>query len=98
MMLQWRLQSGCVVQKIGGQESRPPRTDLTIGGDNPFLPSLYEANRAVDIADAVAFIQTSIWLIQLALRTRWMGPWMSDPEALRNLMFKHTSHGSAFRR
>lgn len=79
--------------------SQFPVTALTVGGDNPFLPSLLEAiNHADDIAIAAAFIRmTGIRLIQTALedaiergaRVRILtGDYLgvTDPQALRYLM------------
>jgi len=79
--------------------SRFPKTALTVGGDNPFLPSLLEAiNHAEDIAIATAFIRmTGVRLIQTALedalergaRVRMLtGDYLgvTDPQALRYLM------------
>ncbi len=49
--------------------SQFPDTALTVGGANPFLPSLLEAiNHADDVAIATAFIRmTGVRLIQGAL-------------------------------
>ncbi len=79
--------------------SQFPQTVLTVGGDNPFLPSLLEAiNHADDIAIATAFIRmTGVRLIQAALedalergaRVRILtGDYLgvTDPQALRYLM------------
>jgi superfamily II DNA or RNA helicase/HKD family nuclease len=79
--------------------SRFPEAVLTVGGDNPFLPSLLEAiNHADDIAIATAFIRmTGVRLIQAALgdalergaRVRILtGDYLgvTDPQALRYLM------------
>jgi len=79
--------------------SQFPETSLTVGGDNPFLPSLLEAiNHADDIAIATAFIRmTGVRLIQTALedalergaRVRILtGDYLgvTDPQALRYLM------------
>ncbi len=79
--------------------SQFPDTALTVGGDNPFLPSLLEAiNHADDIAIATAFIRmTGVRLIQTALedalergaRVRMLtGDYLgvTDPQALRYLM------------
>ncbi|TGD72519.1 DUF3427 domain-containing protein [Mangrovimicrobium sediminis] len=76
-----------------------PDQHLTVGGDNPFLPSLLEAiNHADDIAIATAFIRmTGVRLIQGALedalergaRVRVLtGDYLgvTDPQALRYLM------------
>ncbi|KAA1189113.1 DUF3427 domain-containing protein [Pseudohalioglobus sediminis] len=82
--------------------SQFPDTALTVGGDNPFLPSLLEAiNHADDIAIATAFIRmTGVRLIQGALedalergaRVRVLtGDYLgvTDPQALRYLMLLH---------
>lgn len=79
--------------------SQFPATALTVGGDNPFLPSLLGAiNHADDIAIATAFIRmTGVRLIQTALedaldrgaRVRILtGDYLgvTDPKALRYLM------------
>lgn len=79
--------------------SQFPAADLTVGGDNPFLPSLLEAiNHADDIAIATAFVRmTGVRLIQAALedaldrhaRVRILtGDYLgvTDPMALRYLM------------
>ncbi|MEZ5571089.1 MAG: DUF3427 domain-containing protein [Halioglobus sp.] len=79
--------------------SQFPVTVLTVGGDNPFLPSLLEAiNHADEIAIATAFIRmTGVRLIQAALedaldrgaRVRILtGDYLgvTDPMALRYLM------------
>lgn len=76
-----------------------PERHLTVGGDNPFLPSLLEAiNHADDVAIATAFIRmTGISLIKGALedalargaRVRVLtGDYLgvTDPQALRYLM------------
>jgi len=82
--------------------SQFPDIALTVGGDNPFLPSLLEAiNHADDIAIATAFIRmTGLRLIQAALedalergaRVRMLtGDYLgvTDPQALRYLMLLH---------
>ena len=79
--------------------SRFPETSLTVGGDDPFLPSLLKAiNHADDIAIATAFIRmTGVRLIKAALvdalerkaRVRILtGDYLgvTDPQALRYLM------------
>lgn len=79
--------------------SQFPDTALTVGGGNPFLPSLLEAiNHADDIAIATAFIRmTGVRLIKTALedaldrgaRVRILtGDYLgvTDPYALRYLM------------
>lgn len=79
--------------------SRFPESALTVGGTDPFLPSLLQAiNHADDIAIATAFIRmTGIRLIQTALedaisrgsRVRILtGDYLgvTDPQALRYLM------------
>lgn len=79
--------------------SQFPTADLTVGGDNPFLPSLLDAiNHADYIAIATAFVRmTGVRLIQAALEDAldrgarvkiltgdYLG--VTDPMALRYLM------------
>lgn len=81
------------------QVSQFPQKNLTVGGDDPFLPSLLQAiNYANDIAIATAFIRmTGVRLIKAALedalergaRVRILtGDYLgvTEPQALRYLM------------